>query len=139
VTRRAWPALLACMLTACVSFDRVQVDEPITDAQLAALQPGQSTLQQCLAQLGAPVEVFAYRGDGMALLWVWQDTAGFGLEVSSPFGGWSDAAQFDLDLTDRTLPGWVLWFDGDLRLQRLRRASLGELLPRRVRAPTDDG
>jgi hypothetical protein len=95
-----WPALVACLIApACVtgSYDRVSVDEPIYAEQLAALRPGTDDLTQCLAALGAPHRVLEYQvgsdlQSGMALVWVWREDAGWGIEVTVQPSGVSEEA-----------------------------------------------
>ena len=118
-------------LSACVGYIRFRVDEPIAETALQQLQPGQE-LGACLALLGAPNQVFEYRGNGMALLWVWRDTDDWSVNLNLPLQD-QVSASFELDLTDSALPGCVLWFGEDLRLERWRSGTLGELVPSRVR------
>jgi hypothetical protein len=80
--------------------------------------------------------VFEYRvgQDGMsgaALLWIWREAAGWGIEVS---GGSEEASgSFSFNLADTDLPGCVLWFGPDLVLERWQRGTLGDLMPGRQR------
>ena len=136
--KAAAAALLALLAAGCVqgSYNRITVDEPLRDEMVAPLRPGQDTLAQCLARLGAPHRVYEYRVgqdgvSGAALLWVWREAAGWGIEVS---GGTDDASgSFSFDLADTELPGCVLWFGPDLVLERWQRGTLGDLLPGRQR------
>ncbi|MCA8966619.1 MAG: hypothetical protein H6838_09140 [Planctomycetes bacterium] len=132
--------LVATASSGCLSYHRTRIDEPLPDAALAELVDGRTTLGQCLQVLGAPTAVLEYRGDGMALVWSWQDEDQWGLEVSLPV---SDQANvnFNLDLGAADRPGAVLWFGQDLVLERWRRGRLGELIPRRVRpaSPEESG
>ena len=122
-------ALLSC--GGCVIYQRQRVDEPVPAAALVGLAPG-STLAECLQRLGAPARVFPYRTDGAALLWAWSDHDGWSIRVSLPLQD-QLSATFDLDLDDTVSTGCLLWFDGELRLQRWRSGRLGELLPARTR------
>jgi len=128
---RAFAASLLLPLGSCVGYLRFRIDEPIAEAVLQQLQTGQE-LGGCLMLLGAPNQVFEYRGDGMALLWVWRDTDDWSLDVRVPLQD-RISASFELDMTDAVLPGCVLWFGPDLKLERWRSGTLGELLPERVR------
>ena len=139
---RRWSAAAAASAlllgTGCVqgSYNHVSVDEPVRAEQLSALQPGQSTLADCLRDLGAPHRVFEYRvaddgQAGMALLWFWRDAAGWGIDVSGGTRDASGSVSFDQLSTD--LPGCLLWFGADLRLERWRTGTLGDLLPGRRR------
>lgn len=136
-----WLAASAGCVTG--SYQRAMVDEPIPEARLQALQIGVDDLGSCLAALGAPHRVFEVQvGEnldaGMALLWVWRDTAGFGVQVSVAM---RDASvSWSGDYAAAELPGCMLWFDPDLRLQGWQRGTLGDLLPRRRRpAPATAG
>ncbi len=124
--------MVATVLSGCLTYERTRIDEPVPEESLAVLVDGRSTLGECLQALGAPTAVIEYRGDGMALVYSWQDEDQWGLEVSVPV---SDQANlnfnFDLGAADR--PGAVLWFGPDLLLERWRQGRLGELLSRRVR------
>lgn len=130
--------LLATLAAGCVQgeYNRITVDEPLREEMVAPLRPGVDTLSQCLERLGAPHRVFEYRvgqdgSSGAALLWLWREAAGWGVEVS---GGSDDAsASFSFNLADTELPGCVLWFGPDLVLERWQRGTLGDLLPGRQR------
>lgn len=122
----------------CVTgnYGHTSFDEPIADERVAALVPGQASLTDCLQTLGAPSRVFEYRvgptgESGMALLWFWRDQAGWGLDASSGDDAIPGSVSFDAVATD--LPGFVLWFGPDLRLERARKGTLGDLLPGRLR------
>ncbi|MBL8734834.1 MAG: hypothetical protein JNL12_00275 [Planctomycetes bacterium] len=130
--------LLAVTAAGCVqgSYNRATVDEPLRPEWLQQLQPGRDSLGDCLQRLGAPHRVFEYAVEadgrsGMALLWVWRDVAGFGIDVSGGTKEVSGSVSFDLG--DTELPGCVLWFDAELRLQQWRTGTLGDLLPGRAR------
>lgn len=140
--RRAVPApaggALALLLAGCISgeYARATFDEPVDPARLAGLRPGCDDLGRCLAALGAPHRVFEYRvgpdlSAGMALLWVWRAQRGFGIELSSPSDEVRGSVSFDLDGID--LPGCMLWFGPDLRLEACRMGLVGELLAWRRR------
>ena len=130
--RYARLALLGALsLPACVGYIRFRKDEPIPPDLLAQIEPGQE-LGECLQRLGAPHHAFEYRGNGMALLWVWQDTDDWSVDIRVPLQE-DFSASFELDLTDANLPGCVLWFGEDLRLERWRTGTLGDLVPGRVR------
>jgi len=137
--RSAAGAALAALaaLPGCINltFSREHIDEPVPVAVLESLVEGNDDLGTCLQRLGAPYDVFEYRDQGMALLWVWRDKDGFGLELSSPIENTSNVS-FTLDLSDASLPGCVLWFSPDLQLERWRAGSVGDLLPGRLRRPS---
>lgn len=122
---------LVSTLSGCLVYDRTRIDEPIPAGDFAALQAGQE-LGDCLRCLGAPTHVYEYRGDGMALLWAWQDSDQWSLDVSVPLQD-QLSASFDLDLGSLDAQGAMLWFGPDLRLERFRQGRLGDLLPVRTR------
>lgn len=126
--------LLGCVLasaSSCVVYDRRRHDEPLAPEVISALQPGQS-LDECLRSLGAPRQCFAYRGDGVAMLWAWSDTDALSVDVSLPLQE-NVSASFDLDLADTEAQGCMLWFGPDLQLERWQQGRLGDLLPGRSR------
>jgi hypothetical protein len=137
-------ALCVLPFAGCVTgnYGHRSFNEPVSTERLEALEPGKDDLTTCLAALGAPNRVFEYQvgpdlTSGMALLWFWRDSEGFGVEVSAPV---EDASMnFQYDQTDTELPGCALWFSSDLRLERWRLGRVGDLLPGRVRpAPAVD-
>lgn len=123
-------ALLGCALAAagCVrlGYGVTRIDEPLDAAVLSSLQPGVSGLGECLGRLGAPQFVWEYRGDGVALGWVWLDGSDWDLDMSYTFGRLRSASlSFDWD--DNDLPGAVLWFDEELRLLEWRKGRMRDL------------
>ncbi|MCR9243420.1 MAG: hypothetical protein NXI31_00205 [bacterium] len=135
--RRRSFALLAAFAVAavapsCIGYIRSRVNEPVPTQVLTSLRIGQDDLGACLAALGAPVHVFEYDGDGMVLLWSWQDIDDWSLDVSVPVTEFANA-EFELDLTATERLGCVLWFGPDLVLSGWRRGQLGDLVT--VRQP----
>lgn len=137
-------ALLLATLPACItgSYDRVHLQEPVHEADLAGLTPGKSALGDCLQRLGAPWRVLEYDVDvdgnsGAALLWTWRDAAGWGLKAE--YGDETVSGSLSYDAVAAEQPACVLWFDHHLVLQRWRFGTAGDLLPRRQRpAPFAD-
>ena len=135
------PCLLA--MASCVTgeYRQVNINEPVDRARLHALQPGKDDLESCLAALGAPVDVREYdvakdRHSGMALIWFWTEQVGWGAKASSVIKDTSVSFEFDWTGTD--LPGCVLWFDRDLKLESYREGLVGDLLQRQRRpSPVD--
>jgi hypothetical protein len=84
----AWIAagLLTWICTACVSFrfERTSVNVPPRAGAVEGLKPGESSLEQCLQQLGAPLYVWEYQGSGAALAWGWELTHARGVTLSVP-------------------------------------------------------
>jgi hypothetical protein len=138
---RLWlPCLLAT--TGCVRLSYLvqHVEEPVVGTAVGVLQPGADDLGSCLRLLGAPHFVWEYRGDGMALGWVYSDAAGWSLTVSYTVTRFVTPS-FDMDMEDTDLPGAVLWFDRDLRLLEMREGRMRDLTSglRRRPAPVEDG
>jgi hypothetical protein len=139
------PALQLLLSAGCVTaaYNQVNVNEPIATELLHTLQPGKDDLASCLLALGAPVDVREYqvaadRSSGMALIWYWTDQVGWGAKASTVIRGFS--ASFEFDWTGTDLPGCVLWFNGDLKLERYSEGLVGELLPTRRRpSPAAEG
>ena len=137
----AWPLLLAGCVTG--KYTHVSVNEPLLPEHMAALSPGTDTLGTCLDRLGAPNRVFEYRVGpdrtaGMALLWVWRDESGWGIEVSGAVKDVSGSVSYDQ--LNKELPGCVLWFSPELVLEGWRMGRIGELLRGRIRpSPVDQG
>jgi hypothetical protein len=137
-------ALLLAALPACVtgSYDRVHLQEPVREADLASLVPGAAALGDCLQRLGAPWRVLEYDVDqdgnsGAALLWTWRDAAGWG--VQAEYGDNTVSGSLAYESVAAEQPACVLWFDHRLVLQRWRFGTAGDLLPRRQRpAPFAD-
>jgi hypothetical protein len=59
-----------------------------------ALEPGASTLAQCLTTLGAPqdVEEDESAGGGRVLTWAWEDVGGWGFYFSLPLSEYLSAS-----------------------------------------------
>ncbi len=135
------PALCA-VLCGCVSlnFSRGNLNEPIGDAALASLKPGEADLTRCLTTLGAPDLVWEYKIDGVALAYAWVDSGSWGVSLSYSFYRYAPATSFNFDSRDDHRNGVVLFFNEGLVLESVKRGRLGELLPinRRPAALPDD-
>jgi hypothetical protein len=124
-------------VTGCLGYVRRRIDEPLPAQRLEALQPGSTDLATALAALGAPNEVFEYQGSGAVLIYAWEDTDDWSLDLSVPLARGANA-RFELDLTATDRPGAVLWFGADLRLLRWQSGRLGELPGRLRPAASED-
>ena len=141
----AWIAagLYVGMSTACVSFrfERTSVNVPPRAGAVEGLKPGESSLDQCLQQLGAPLYVWEYQGSGAALAWGWELSHARGVTLSIPLEQSSITAGSYDDLA-KDLHGFVLFFDDGGKLTELRRGYLrdlrGELERRRPAAVTEE-
>jgi hypothetical protein len=130
VTR--WRPLLAAatalLAASClrVRYAVQRIEEPVPQALLDGLRPGRDDLSSCLRAIGAPNFVWEYRGDGMALGWVFADAAGWYFAASLNVYRFASASM-TLDFDNLDLPGVVLWFDENLLLLEWRRGSMREL------------
>lgn len=130
---------LGLVQTSCVRFSYVvrTVDAPLPDEVLQPLQPGVSDLTTCLSHLGAPNFVFEYRVHGMALLWRYVDSAGWGASLSYSVDRVAPSASLNFDSDDADTTGVMLWFDQDLRLIRWQKGLVSQLTAGFRRQPTD--
>ena len=133
--------VLACGVFAagCVSasWNRELRYAPPAPEAIATLQPGESTLGPCLDALGAPLWVWEYDGDGVALAYGWLEQRGWNVNVSMPV---ADNFSLSLDYTDISaeMQGLVLLFNAELALVDLRRGLLRDLTRGRPRARPQD-
>jgi hypothetical protein len=134
-------ALLAALpfTSACVTFkwEREMRDVAHANDAIDALHPGEATLSQCLEELGAPLYVWEYKRDGMALAWGWLDNDQKGFTVSVPVAE-QLSASFRYDRIDARMRGVVLLFGEDLTLELAQRGYLRDLsLAYQRRRPAD--
>jgi hypothetical protein len=141
----AMPLVLACalplVLASCITFhwDRERAFEPPPAAGLARLEPGRTTLQECLSGLGAPLLAWEH-GEGAALAWGWLDDKRRGISVALPL--WRrTSAKLDYARLDARMRGVVLFFDPQWRLESWQSGYLRDLRRRipRARPSFDDG
>lgn len=85
-------ALLALGAASCGGLRFHAVRHGLEPDLMAAgsLQPGASTLEDCLTALGAPHEVDKDEslGGGRVLSWKWEDAGGWGFFFSLPLSDW---------------------------------------------------
>jgi hypothetical protein len=133
-------ASLVCASCVTFSFDRDLRYVPLSDAAIDAVRPSETTLAQCLEEFGAPLYVWEYKEDGVALAYGWHKEKNWNVTVSVPLThGYSASASYTDDA--EKLRGVVLLFDRDLRLEIVRRGflkSLRQELRARRPAPVDD-
>ncbi len=136
---RACAVATAALAAACVqlSYTVQYEDNPVPDAMLAQLVPGQDDLASCLARLGAPHHVFEYRYDGLALLWHHVDSSGWGARFSMSVVRGAPGARFSMDSDSAEMPGAMLWFDGDYKLLEWRKGMMRDLTASFRRRPAD--
>ncbi len=125
---RALAPLLA-LGCGCITggYNRQQLFSPVAHERVHSLEPGKTTLAEALAELGAPLFVWEWKGDGAALAWGWSDAARWGLAVSVPVGDSNSATAFTWDSLASQLPGAVLLFGPDDVLQEAREGKLAEI------------
>lgn len=123
----------------CLRFSYVvrTEDAPLDGATLGTIQPGVTDLGACLARLGAPNHVFEYRVHGMALLWRFVDSSGWGASLSYSLDRVAPSASFNFDSDDADTTGVMMWFDQDLKLVRWQQGRVSQLTAGFRRQPTD--
>lgn len=133
-------SLLAGCLTAvsCVRVSWISADRqtPVPETHVEALVAGETTLEQSLGQLGAPLFVWEVDSRSYGLAFGWDEAFDWGVNVSVPVGR---AISASLDYQDRNLQldGLVLFFDRENRLLRVDRGLLSDLVPTRDQRPAD--
>lgn len=86
-----WP----CGLASCAGlrFQHVRAGAEPDLRAARALQPGESTLAECLQALGAPLDVDEdENGGGRVLTWSWEHVHGWGFFFSLPLSEWISAS-----------------------------------------------
>ncbi len=116
------------MLPACVSgrFTRVDRGGEIVPIQLEGLAVNESSMQQCIDALGAPLVVREYL-DGADLIWGWERNSGFSTTATIPLGN-ARSASMAYGESSAAAQGWTLRFDSDWKLVDKRHGSLNDLL-----------
>ena len=129
---RALALALAWLCSGCLQGDlnRDRVLQPLADHDVAGLRPLADDLTVVLERLGAPLFVREL-GDGVALAYGWLDTTNWNLEAQVPVGD-AGSMQFTYNSTNEALPGVVVFLDGDLRVVRVERGLLRNLVPAEV-------
>ena len=119
---------VALALAGCVSVEwrRETRFAPPRAAAIAALVPGETTVAEVLAALGAPFHVWEYKEDGVALAYGSSRQRDLGLTVSVPVFE-RTSARLDYDDVHERLRGVVLTFGPDWRLEQVREGYLRDL------------
>lgn len=130
------------LLGSCVtfSFERDLRYVPLADGVLEGLHPGEARLDQCIERLGAPLYVWEYKGNGMALAYGWEKEKAWTVTVSVPVTNYYSASGAYTNNAAK-LRGAVLLFDSDLKLETVRRGFLRTLraeIENRRPAPVDE-
>lgn len=119
---------LAFACASCISlrWDRTTVNVPPKHGVVAELAPGKTSLDDALRVLGAPIYVWEYKGDGMALAWGWSKDVARGIRLSVPIDRGQSASASYADLAQH-LRGVVLLFDEHLVLEQVKKGVLNEI------------
>lgn len=139
MTRALLLLALSLLGASCVRLSYVvrTSEAPLPDGVLQPLQPGVTDLEACLMHLGAPNHVFEYRVHGMALLWHYVDSSGWGVSLSYSVDRVAPSASLNFDSDDADTTGVMLWFDQDLKLIRWQKGLVSQLTAGFRRQPTD--
>ncbi len=129
--------ILACLalLPACITgqYNRVDRGQQPEANLLQGLTVGESTMQSCIEELGAPL-VVREKGDGAELVWGWERNAGLNLTASIPLG---EVGSGNVSYGRRSsgAMGWTLGFDSNWVLTGVREGRLQELLAMNSQPP----
>ena len=132
--RRAAIACCALLAASCVSarWSRTLREERIAEEATQRLEIGRSDLAECLALLGAPLEVWELPAGAFALAYAWGRDRGLGATVSVPTSS-GLRPSYRYDQGDANLHGLVLLFDREGVLELVRRGYLHEIAPELAR------
>jgi hypothetical protein len=127
ILARSFVGALLLGLSGCFSFtwSRDRTFEPLPSNALQGLEPGHTTLEACLARLGAPLYVWEYKRQGAALAWGAGDDDAKRFSVSVPLD--RAHASFSYGRIDARLRGAVLLFDEDLVLEEVKEGCLRDI------------
>lgn len=112
---------------------------PPASGSFDELRPGEASLAQCLERLGAPLYVWEYKGNGVALAYGWLESDEKGFALSVPVAQ-DLSASASYDDRDTRMRGVVLLFAPDLTLELVKQGNLSELsiaFERRRPAPAE--
>lgn len=129
--RTAALVLLAVSAAGCIrlAWERESRHAPLVPETLGRLEPGRVGLEECLAELGAPLWVWEHVEDGRAsavLAYGWYDQRDLGLRVSVPVYR-ALSASFEYDKVDQRMRGALFFFDQDWSLTARREGLLRDL------------
>lgn len=127
-------ALLLCSACVSVSWERKLRDLPLRPEQYQQLQPGAATLEDVLAKLGAPLDVWELGHGRFALAYGWEQNRELGMSVSVPVTQ-RRSANFDYDEINLHTYGIVCFLSAELRLESLEEGRLHELRAMQRRRP----
>jgi hypothetical protein len=135
----AFVVLLCVSLgSSCLNVDwtRNSRYHPVPEELEPELVVGESQLDDCLAQLGAPLWVLEHpiKGrDGALLAWGWYLSNDIGVNLSYAFDRYVSSS-VDYKQSDADMEGLVAIFDQDWRLVEVKRGLLRDLASEFTRA-----
>lgn len=115
-----------------VAWSRGRAQRPIPAEEHADLAAGSSDLAVCLQRFGAPLFVWEERLDDTVLAWGWNESFGWGVNVSIPLAQ-QFSATLDFEDDNLDLPGLVLVFDMERNLIEKRVGLLSAIAPGAMR------
>lgn len=118
----------AALCSGCFRFawERETRQVPPSKEALADIVAGETTLAHCLDRLGAPLYVWEYKQNGLALAYGWLEVDNKGVSASVSVAH-DMSASFSYDDSDARLRGVVLLFDQDLKLELSKSGYLRDL------------
>lgn len=121
-------AALVLVSSGCVSggWRREIRFSPISEGRIASLKAEHSTLEHCLETLGAPLYVWEYKQDGLAIAYGFYRSNEFGVSLSLPVTR-EASASFDYEDERTHLHGYVLFFGPDWKLIEVQGGELRDL------------
>ncbi len=123
--------LLSVLLPSCLQFNWERHDDQsaVSLADEEALVPGQASLADCLALLGAPLLVWEQTGTSYAIAYGWDKHREYGVSASLPLADTGGSASLNYNDVAGKLHGVVFVFDDQDVLVRKRRGFLRDLAP----------
>lgn len=118
--------------TSCITatWRRVSRYEPPDESSIDRLRPDEDALDDCLAAFGAPLWVWEWRGDGLAMAYGWLERRDWSVNASLPLTDYASVS-FDYAAANEEMLGLVLFFDEQLVLHEVRRGMLRDLAAER--------
>lgn len=108
---------------ASITYERREVFEPVTPAAVESLHPGESTLGDVLARLGAPIYVWEGGLGEIVLAYGAQRDSGWAFGIKVPVVERATAS-LRYDDAATKLEGYIMVFDSHLKLRLLQAGLL---------------
>lgn len=130
--------ILALGCSACLqlNWERKHIDFKASDERIHALQPGNATMGDALASLGAPLLVWELPAGGVAIAYGGYAEEELGLKLSVPVAERA-SADFDYNAVAAKVEGHALFFDAQGRLVVVAEGLLRDLRSETERRPAD--